>query len=436
MNKKFFFAAAALAASISAPMAANATCNEYTSSNSAHVSAGRAYVCNYWYVCATGSDENIGFNSAYTTTTLKEDPEGYFAEGTCPVDIGEAPVVGAWALQIEETSYIPTNVEITDVDGDLETLAFEVTNDRNDDVSTLNCAFDLDEGSTTEYTGSCDTYVVPQWGNYTFTPIATDAQGNVAYGEPSTQNNKVGSTAPVVLLGAYNLEGTVLTVTGTASDIDGDIDDVVLGVMPAFGMVCEGTNTFTCTVDTVEYFPVGSTIGFEVYARDSVGNYSNSESFTIVIPEPVQHAPTIDTHEYTVEGNVVTFTGTASDLDGDLDRVVLTLGAAGGIVCEGTANFTCTYEVPGPGTYALGVVAIDSRDVFGEVAGPYEIVIEDQVCFTATNQEHIDAGRAELMYGILVYAVGSGDYLGMTSNTTSLEQQTQPGNWVKVTSCD
>ena len=436
MDKKFLFAAATLVASIASPIAANAACIEHTSSNSTHVSEGRAYVCNFWYACATGSNENLGFNNAFTTTTLKEDPADYFAEGTCPVFVGEAPEIGAWGLQIEEPNFTAVDINVSDVDGDLQTLEMKVTNSRNDDVTILNCAFDFVDGSTVDYLGSaCDTYVAPQWGNYTFTPVATDAQGNVTEGESATQRIQTGSAKPVLVLGSYNLDGTVLTVTGTASDLDGDLDRVVLGVMPAFGMVCEGTISFTCTTDVAEYFTPGMTVVFDVFARDSVENMSNMEQFTIVIPEPVYHAPTIDTHEYTVSGNTITFTGTASDLDGDLDRVVLALGAAGGIVCDGAANFTCVFEAPGPGMYTLGVVAVDSRDVFGEMAGPYEIVIEDQVCYTATNQDHIDAGRAELKYGVLVYALGSGDYLGLTSNTTSVEQQVQPGNWVKVDSC-
>ena len=439
MDKKFLFAAATLVASITSPIVANAACSEFTSSNPEHISAGRAYVCNYWYVCATGSDENIGMNYSFVETTLKEDPAGYFSEGTCPINVGEAPEVGSWGLQIEEPNFTAVDINVSDVDGDLQTLEMKVTNSRNDNVTILNCSFDLVEGSTVDYLGAaCDTYVTPQWGNYTFTPVATDAQGNVTEGESATQRVQTGSSKPILVLGSYNLEGTVLTVTGTASDIDGDLDRVLLGVMPAFGMVCEGPSIFTCVVDTAEHpdiFIPGNTVGFDVFARDSVENMSNMEQFTIVIPEPVYHAPTIDTHEYTVSGNTITFTGTASDLDGDLDRVILTLGAAGGIVCDGAANFTCVFEAPGPGMYTLGVVAVDSRDVFGEVAGPYEIVISDQECYTATNQDHIDAGRAELKYNVLVYALGSGDYLGMTTNTTSLELQVQPGNWVKVDSC-
>lgn len=443
MGKKLFLAAS-FAATISFSAFASAACTEYTSSNSHHVAADRAYTCGYVYACAEGSGENLGFNNALTITTLKEDPEGYFEKGTCPA--GEAPeVIGVVSINYtseEPNKLTPKHIEIVDVDGDLDLLGalkVIVTTSRDDEPVSLNCEIAKVEGSATEFEStSCESYTAEQWGNYTFTPEVTDQQGNVAEGEPRIHTIRDGSERPEITSSSHTLDGTVLTITGTANDLDGDLDSVIIGVMPAYGDVCEGTYSFTCVVDTAAYpeiFIPGNPVTFEVYAKDSVGNMSDDVDVTIVIPELVQHAPTIDTHEYTVEGNIITFTGTASDLDGDLDRVVLTLGAAGGIVCDGAANFTCIFEAPRAGSYALGVVAVDSRDVFGEVAGPYEIIIEDQVCYTATNQEHIDAGRAELKYNVLVYALGSGDYLGMTSNTTSVEQQVQPGNWVKVDSC-
>ncbi|THB73564.1 MAG: hypothetical protein D6B28_03685 [Gammaproteobacteria bacterium] len=346
--KNLVIATAGLLATLSTPIIANATCTEHTSSNSAHVSAGRAYVCSAWYACATGSNENLGLNNSFTTTTLKEEG-GVFSKGTCPIVTGEAPEVGSWALVLDEPHYTPDMIDVVDVDGDLQTLQVKVTNSRNDDVDMLNCAFSLKDGSLTEYRGSsCDTYVAPQWGTYTFTPIATDAQGNASEGHPSTQNATIGSAAPTIAMTSYYLDGTVLKVAGTATDADDDVAKIILGVMPVFGIECEGTTDWTCTVETTEYFEPGQIIGFDVYARDSVENMSNMESFQIEIPE-ASNPP---------------------------------------------------------------------------------------VCATAKNADHVAAGRAYMMYGVLVYAEGSGDYLGTSTMTTSIEQQIQPGNWVKVPSCN
>ena len=54
-------------------------------------------------------------------------------------------------------------------------------------------------------------------------------------------------------------------------------------------------------------------------------------------------------------------------------------------------------------------------------------------CVTATNSQHADAGRAVQPF-IYYYAVGSGDFLGFGSSTTSL-QQTGDDEWSRVSSC-
>jgi len=57
----------------------------------------------------------------------------------------------------------------------------------------------------------------------------------------------------------------------------------------------------------------------------------------------------------------------------------------------------------------------------------------DPTCVTATNSQHEDAGRAVIIF-VYAYAVGSGDFLGFPSSTSSLEQ-TSPGVWTEVTGC-
>lgn len=59
-----------------------ATCNEFTASNYAHVSAGRATYY-YGYALAVGSGDNLGYYNTYVTTTLAEVSAGYFEHGTC-----------------------------------------------------------------------------------------------------------------------------------------------------------------------------------------------------------------------------------------------------------------------------------------------------------------------------------------------------------------
>ena len=55
-------------------------------------------------------------------------------------------------------------------------------------------------------------------------------------------------------------------------------------------------------------------------------------------------------------------------------------------------------------------------------------------CGSDTNQNHVNAGRADLQYSVLVYANGSGEYLGMTSDNTML-QETSAGYFATTTEC-
>ncbi|UJR85373.1 alpha/beta hydrolase family esterase [Sandaracinus amylolyticus] len=66
--------------------AGTSACTEHTSSNYAHERAGRATRCGAYgsYVCAVGSGEQMGFWNVYQSTTLREQPAGYFAIGSCP----------------------------------------------------------------------------------------------------------------------------------------------------------------------------------------------------------------------------------------------------------------------------------------------------------------------------------------------------------------
>ncbi|HWP20954.1 MAG TPA: PHB depolymerase family esterase [Burkholderiaceae bacterium] len=55
----------------------------FTSSNYAHVSAGRAYV-SMGYTYANGSHQNMGLWNVFVTTTLKQTGPNYYVIGTCP----------------------------------------------------------------------------------------------------------------------------------------------------------------------------------------------------------------------------------------------------------------------------------------------------------------------------------------------------------------
>lgn len=57
------------------------TCASFEATNFGHWQAGRAEVCNFWFLCATGSGETLGWPVA--TTTLFESPPGSFSTTAC-----------------------------------------------------------------------------------------------------------------------------------------------------------------------------------------------------------------------------------------------------------------------------------------------------------------------------------------------------------------
>jgi len=59
------------------------TCSVTTSSNYAHVQAGRAYNSG-GYALATGSQQNMGLNNTFYTSTLAQTAPAYYVIGTCP----------------------------------------------------------------------------------------------------------------------------------------------------------------------------------------------------------------------------------------------------------------------------------------------------------------------------------------------------------------
>lgn len=60
-------------------------CQEWTETNAAHAAAGRATGCWFWFYCAQGSGDYLGFWGGSTTTVRNEDPnEAYYRRGACP----------------------------------------------------------------------------------------------------------------------------------------------------------------------------------------------------------------------------------------------------------------------------------------------------------------------------------------------------------------
>ncbi len=246
------------------------------------------------------------------------------------------------------------------------------------------------------------------------------------------------AAAPVITNLTYSVNGQNMTINVDVTDINDDLNIVrveyVNGEIYATCSASSGSQ-FSCTVTNHQ---VG-TFNFVVAAYDDSGLSSKTAAFEATFIELAQNAPVIESHTHAVSGTTITVSGVASDADGDLQAVVIT-GLASPFTCQtlntNTGDFSCTITGLTPGDYTISIVATDSFANESTPAGPIAFTIEDinNQCFTAVNSDHVSANRAVLKYGILVYAAGSDDYLGLDSATTTLEE-TSPGYWSKVDSC-
>ena len=228
-----------------------------------------------------------------------------------------------------------------------------------------------------------------------------------------------------------------LRVSGTVVDVDGDLQKVELSFFSATDGVwspwveASGTASFSYTFS-------GEPGWYYVKARatDANGNSSGEvisggegwiDSYLI---RP--HAPVIHSASASVSGGEVTIFGSASDGDGDLQEVYVVEGGQRIATCSGTESFTCKLSGRPVGTQTVYLYGRDATDLVGTRL-PVTFTITATSCHTATNSAHAAAGRATLQYSVLYYAVGSNDYLGLSGDTTTLQQQGT--GWKKVTAC-
>lgn len=350
----------------------------------------------------------------YTIEYLAEDGTGNKAESKFrTVNVvrshwNHKPVFESWRIK----SYLGASISGTtfDIDGDLNRVEVEFNGDGNwiaaDGVENFLYTPDFYGYREVRFRVVDDNGNMTVTDTYNFLPIA-----------------------PVVIESQnIQIDGTTAVVTGTASDAENDIQQIEISIDGADYTVCEGTTNWSCTIDDLSF-------RIHNYRIRGLDTYKYSGETSKYFFEITPATPQIDSYEYTLDGNTLIVTGTASDADGDLTEVNLLHGQET-IQCEGTTTFTCT--LPGLKEGATYSMALQAHDGYGLQSDPTEFnftYTTGSACTTATNQEHIDAGKAELKYNVLVYALGSANYLGLASATTSLEE-TSTGVWTKVTSCN
>ena len=230
-----------------------------------------------------------------------------------------------------------------------------------------------------------------------------------------------------------SISGTNATVSGTASDPNGDIVKVhvtfYVYLSYAATMDATGTTNWAATLS----LPPG-VHGATVQAEDAAGYVSAPSDFIyfeILQPMP----PTIDTFQAVATGGKVTVSGTASDPNNDITKVQITILKNGTVVASqvatGTTSFSATISGLGGGSYVARAQAVDSFLFTSTlVEAPFDITVQ---CVADTNKNHAAAGRATIKKGTY-YAVGSQDSLGKQANQkTSLSGG--GSYWSKVLKC-
>lgn len=465
------------------------SCNNYTATNSQHVSAGRAYtqVTGTWFsqvtrYYAVGSNEELG-TSAYTTTALAASPADYFYKGSCPTQDTTAPVI---TLQGNNPLTVPVGTAFVEpgfsaIDANYGNVTSRVTVSGDVNVSqqgTYTLVYTAVDpmGNLATATRTVNVAAVPACVEYSATNAQHETAGR-AYTQSTSSwwtttktwyavgsNTNLGTSGTTVRVlneqpggsGIFNLgqcpaapQPPVIThyeissltnaqaiVTGTATDPNNNINNVVLVLGAVTGVNCTGTTSFTCVLNFADYGieANGNPIPVSVAVFDTTDLMTVSDVFQIT--RPALSAPTINTWNVVVSGTNVTVSGTASDPDGDLAGINIDFGPAW-ISCQGTTQFVCQLQNLGaPGaTFNLSLRAYDQSGLETVYYNIATVTLESApTCVTATNAAHGTAGRATLMYNVLYYANGSNDYLGLGTASSSL-QQTAPNSWKKVTFC-
>lgn len=443
-----------------------------------------------WF--AQGSDDNLG-TSGSTVTVLNESATGVFAQGACPTPDTTAPVItllgdnplvvvkgttytepgataeddrdGDISANITVTGYVDPNsiatyelvYSVSDAAGNegiatrsVEVIEAPACEDFTDTVSNHESA--TRAYSTTETTGQTCYGTVCFGGTTTTTWFAQGSDENLGTSGSVTLTLRTNPTdagfvagecpagpqAPTIDSTSARVVGDDVTISGTASDPDGDVQTVVL-YFQGGGVECQGTTTWSCPA--INDLPFGDYVA-TVKAVDSRLVDSDLVQVSFTVSAPV--APVIENLNYTVNGLSMFVTIDITDQNNDVQEVHLEYAdQVGHMWCDSTggSSYECDLTYHEAGTYSFKVTAKDFAGNISETA-PFTVeFVESGECVTDTNYNHVDAGRAYVggVSNLYAYGVGSDDDLGLYGSSyysvaTSLEE-TSAGVWTKVTSC-
>jgi hypothetical protein len=237
---------------------------------------------------------------------------------------------------------------------------------------------------------------------------------------------------------AVTVSGNTARVTGTASDVNHDIQRVRVTLF-VFGDIeqtfdAAGTESFSAAIG----LPIGvHAASVQAFDRSGLASApSEVQWFEVFPPLP----PTIESLEVSVSGDAATLSGTAADPNADLDFIQLAILKDGAVVAstiaDGLESWSGTIRGLAPGSYEARAQAFDASDLVSDFSlVDFSIQDPQTTCVTARNSEHLGAERARYSVRQRRYlALGSNDSLGANAQAkTSLSGSA--GFWKRVPSC-
>jgi poly(hydroxyalkanoate) depolymerase family esterase len=346
---------------------------------------------------ATGSTASHSYSATgtYTVSLTVTDDKG--GTGTAAVDVqvcdGNCPPKA-------DITASATNVTTED------TVDFDASG--SSDVDGSIASYDWDFGDGTTATGATASHTYTSTGTYTATVTVTDDSG-------ATDTASVDISVESALY-CGEAENQVHVDNGRAYNSGGCYyaqgSDEYMGS-------CISTNLTTLEETSDGYFevvdscPDGGSGGGGDGGSNTGPTADISASSTTVAP-----------------GETVDFDGTgSSDSDGSISSYDWDFGD--GATATGS---TTSHAYSSTGSYTVTLTVTDDDGATDSATATITVESDTAYCGTATNQTHVDNGRAYYSGGCY-YATGSNQYLGCISTTETTLEETSTDYYEEVSSC-
>ncbi|THB72616.1 MAG: hypothetical protein D6B28_05220 [Gammaproteobacteria bacterium] len=174
---------------------------------------------------------------------------------------------------------------------------------------------------------------------------------------------------PTVRLKPVEVDGQTAVISGTASDADGEVLDVTLNINGNEYPVVINAGEFTITLTDLD---AGSYHAVATATDNDQQQGSDTIDFEVEEIEKLPPSVSVDTN---VDGTSVTIFGTASDVDGDIVEVVVSVNGTDYVVANG--NYSKTITDLAAGSYDVLVTATDSNDLTATATTSFTIEKEE-----------------------------------------------------------